>query len=152
MIPQRSSVPLISSAPPTSSQQSFPIFLFFGIARNVPEIQTANLAFMHMNAQEDFGLAEGMRQEIWVTQIWTTGPRSRGFWMQLLDWALFWCIFLLFSLQHSFCNALPFPGCWIAVDHLTICSKCRKLVLCLLQTLFNLSHIWEYHRRQFIWS
>lgn len=64
MIPQRSSVPLISSAPPTSSQQSFPIFLFFGIARNVPEIQTANLAFMHMNAQEDFGLAEGMRQEI----------------------------------------------------------------------------------------
>ena len=27
MIPQRSSVPLISSAPPTSSWQSFPVFL-----------------------------------------------------------------------------------------------------------------------------
>lgn len=55
-----SSALLLPLLPSSLSPSSF----FFGIARNVPEIQTANLAFMHMNAQEDFGLAEGMRQEI----------------------------------------------------------------------------------------
>ena len=147
-----SSVPLISSSPPTSSLQSFPIF-FLLVLQKIGQKYKLHIWLLYTWKLR--------RTSVWLkgwdrkseqphSEPQTPNPATSG--CNPLDWTLFQCVILPFSLQPSLCNALPFSGCWIAVDSLTISSTCIKLVLCLPQILFHPLHIWEYHRRLFIWS